>query len=256
MIAAPVSTADLLAHHARELAAAQERVDTEISPRDAMFVGHREAYFLVGRSALTVVTAALIAAGKHEVGTILDLPCGHGRVLRMLRARFPSARIVGCELDPDGADYCAARFGSEPVYSTPDPAQIPIREQFDLIWVGSLLTHVDAPQWYGFLDFFTDRLAPEGVLVFTFGGRYDVQRPDGVALARPGYHRHGFGYHEPPESPGYGTAYATPEWVLRFLAPYPQRLIGFWERGWNDHQDVVALLNRPVLADWELPRLV
>jgi len=35
---------------------------------------------------------------KAEVGSILDMPCGHGRVLRMLGAAFPSRDSRGFDL--------------------------------------------------------------------------------------------------------------------------------------------------------------
>src|SRR5437870_5495298 len=82
--------------------------------------------------------AALTAAGKTDVRRILDLPCGHGRVLRVLKAAFPGAALTACDIDRDGVDFCASRFGAEPVYSVEDPGRIPVRGPFDLIWVGSL----------------------------------------------------------------------------------------------------------------------
>ena len=79
---------------------------------------------------------------------ILDFPCGHGRVLRYLRAEFPQAEITACDLLRDGVDFCAANFGAIPVYSDPDPSRIGLpRDAFDLIWVGSLFTHFDAARW-------------------------------------------------------------------------------------------------------------
>jgi hypothetical protein len=51
------------------------------------------------------------------------------------------------------------------------PGKIPIRETFDLIWVGSLLTHLDEPLWHEFLAFHVDRLNPQGLLVLTAHGR-------------------------------------------------------------------------------------
>ena len=124
-------------------------VDRIISPNDEMFAGNEKHYFGVGRDAFGIIERALIST-KLEPGdmeTILDFPCGHGRVLRYLRAGFPKAKITGCDLNRDGVDFCASRFGSIPVYSSVDPTQIDLpRDHFDLIWVGSLFTHFDAPR--------------------------------------------------------------------------------------------------------------
>src|SRR5215470_6242471 len=118
-----------------------------ISPNERMAPGDKGHYFRVGLSALESIRVSLQAAGKSaaDVRHILDLPCGHGRVLRYLKAGFPAAEITACDLMRDGVDFCASTFGAVPVYSHDDPAKIPLGHNvFDLIWVGSLFTHFDA----------------------------------------------------------------------------------------------------------------
>src|SRR5512144_2954446 len=100
----------------------------EISSRDGMFAGNREHYFAVGRSALRAVGLALLAAGRPAPRRILDLPSGHGRVLRMLRAAWPDAEITACDLDHDGVRYCERTFGAIAVPSVVDPEEIPLAE--------------------------------------------------------------------------------------------------------------------------------
>src|SRR5579859_3947897 len=131
-----------------------------------MYIGSLDAYLAIGRSAIHVIDSALTATHSPEPLDILDLPCGHGRVMRHLRHRFPEARIVGCDLLRSGVDFCADRYGATGVYSTKDPASIPVEGLFDLVWVGSLLTHLDAPLWRPFLDFLAFRLSPSGMLIF------------------------------------------------------------------------------------------
>src|SRR4051812_20897648 len=61
------------------------RVDLRVDPHDAMHVGDGEHYLRVGLSAMRCIRAATAGTPRR----ILDLPCGHGRVLRMLRAAYP-----------------------------------------------------------------------------------------------------------------------------------------------------------------------
>src|SRR5262245_23377147 len=137
-------------------------VDPTIAPDDGMFHRHfgedvaRSHYAESGRSALRCIRAALVAADRDPatIHRILDLPCGHGRVLRVLKAAYPRAKITACDLDRSGVDFCARQFGAEPAYSVEDPAKIPVTGPFDLIWCGSLLTHFDAPRWSGLLGRF------------------------------------------------------------------------------------------------------
>jgi SAM-dependent methyltransferase len=232
----------------------------EISPRDGMFVGNREHYFEVAQSALECARLALIAAGKDEVQSILDLPCGHGRVLRKLKAAFPEAALTACDLERDGVDFCAEVFGATPVYSEEDPAHVQIASPFDLIWCGSLFTHLDDERWRHWLDRFHSLLSVGGVLVFTAHGRHTVaamREPDvvldpaglpreygvtnaDIAAILNGYEREGFGFAPYEEAERFGISASSPSWVMRELGASHFRVVTYVESGWDSHQDVVG----------------
>jgi hypothetical protein len=81
-------------------------------------------------------------------------------------------------------DFCADTFGAQPVYATVRPQDISFEDDFDLIWSGSLFTHLDTDRFVGFLKLFESCLTIEGLLVFTTNGRhtYEMLRrllPDG-----------------------------------------------------------------------------
>jgi len=234
---------------------ATPNVQTDIAVCDNMFVPEcRDHYFRVGQGAFRCIKAAMLATEKIGVKKILDLPCGHGRVMRVLRAAFPDAEITACDLEKDGVDFCAKTFGAMPVYSAADPALIPISDQFDLIWCGSLLTHLDKHKWPGFLDFFNIHLMPGGIVVFTVHGRESVHwlRNGGhdYALRHPQailkeYDQTGFGYqvYRTHTHQNYGISISSPAWVLQELLKQPSlRLINYTEKGWDNHQDVVACM--------------
>src|SRR5262245_32651468 len=90
-----------------------------ISPNDEMFsaAGREDVYHAIGRSAIECIVCSLNAARKTtaDVKRILDLPSGHGRVLRYLKAVFPDAEITACDLVRDGVDFCASALGALPV---------------------------------------------------------------------------------------------------------------------------------------------
>src|SRR5690349_8568241 len=118
---------------------AQNRISVieEISPHDEMYGGDPERYFKVGQSAIDFIQPALRATGLPAPERILDLPCGHGRVLRFLKAVFPNAELVACDINRDGVDFCAETFGARPVYSVDDARRVELPGTFDLIWCGS-----------------------------------------------------------------------------------------------------------------------
>lgn len=70
------------------------RLDTEISPNDQMHSHTKETYLFQTRSAFECIINALKMHEECSVKSILDFGCGHGRVLRSLRAAFPKAEIV------------------------------------------------------------------------------------------------------------------------------------------------------------------
>jgi SAM-dependent methyltransferase len=221
-----------------------------------MFTGDLGRYLGVGRSALTCISTALTASGHRpdHVRRVLDLPCGHGRVLRYLKAAFPGAEITAGDLLRDGVDYCAERYGAVALYSNPDPEAIPFNTgPFDLIWVGSLFTHFDRDQWAPFLAVLARNLAPGGVLIFTAHGRrshhwlthgrwnYDLN-PGRVESLLRDHGDSGFGYvNYAGTLQRYGVSLSSPAWVLNLLAGLGRlRVTLLAEHAWDNHQDVYA----------------
>lgn len=241
----------------------ESAVNRYISPADQMWSGStdRGHYFHCGRSAVECIQKALDIAAipPTRIKRILDLPCGHGRVLRFLKAVFPEAEIVACDLLRDGVDFCSSTLGATAIYSCDEPEAIPLEPgSFDLIWVGSLFTHLDASLWSRFLTVLRNSLCPGGLLVFSTHGRDAYQRMlDGpwdnrlshrrrtVLLYR--YERTGFGYAKYLGSESYyGLSLSHPAWVTRQLTTVGGlRLVNLSEKAWDNFHDVFASVREP-----------
>lgn len=227
----------------------------EIAPDDEMLTGNLAHYFGAGESALHNIESALAMSRRPRVsiGRILDLPCGHGRVMRFLRRAFPAAELVACDLNRSGVDYCARTFGAVPEYSHPDPERIPHEGMVDLIWCGSLLTHLPAEKCRDFLHFFHRILGHRGLLVFTLHGRFCERelasgrnrhnlRDEQIAALLEAYRTGGFGYVPYQSGADYGFSLTHPSYVSgHLLDGHTWRLIGHHESGWDGRQDVVCL---------------
>jgi SAM-dependent methyltransferase len=214
-----------------------------------------EMYFFHGKSAMRLVLSVLSLLGRDSasVGSILDFACGHGRVTRYFRSCFPQAAIMASDVDQAGVKFCADTFGAEPHISTGGSIEaIDFGKKFDLIWVGSLLTHVDIPEWYRFVDLWQRSLKPGGVLIFTYASTYvrylaragEFGNLDQTALARAtqAFDESGFGYM--PYKPGgsFGQTLASEQWVANFMSRYPAlRSVLHFERGWGARQNVMAV---------------
>jgi len=236
----------------------------EISERDHMFKV-RKRYFRSGRCGLDCIRLSMLAARKTTVESALDLPSGHGRVLRWIKAELPGARLGACDIDHDGVDFCAATFGAEAIYGHEDPAQIEIPAPYELIWCGSLFTHLSQERWDGFFDLFERALAPGGLVVFTTHGRRIAERIRDPATGRAylkepaqreqvlrDYEREGFGYcnytfsdeyREALSLPRtYGISLVRPAVVCGMLEERPGLwLVGVMEGRFNG-QDVVSVV--------------
>src|SRR5207237_3128793 len=146
------------------------RVASRISYEDGMYKGDGAHYFHVGLDAIHRIEEALAAASIETVNNILDFPCGYGRVLRFLVQRFPDARVTACELLPDAVRFCAETFNAIPAQSAYELDTLTLGARYDLIWCGSLATHLDARRTRELLRFFARHLAPGGLLLFTTHG--------------------------------------------------------------------------------------
>jgi SAM-dependent methyltransferase len=208
-----------------------------------------DSYFGAGASALRNVRLALLETRTDKCERLLDFACGYGRALRFFRGAFPEAQLVACDIVTDAVDFCAKEFGAVPVYSHPDPAAIELPGPFDVIWVGSLFSHLPEAVAVQFLDLLASVLSAGGLLVFTVQGHnvrrqilanevpnWQLSESDAVQIVRD-FDEHGYGY---LDRGGYGTTLCRPSWVVRQIEEQPRlRLVGYRETGWG-RQDVVT----------------
>ena len=235
-----------------------QQIDIRIHHRDGMYAGNGEDYFCVGLSAIECIDDVLSSGSFPEPTDVLDLPCGYGRELRFLVQRFPKAKFTACDIQPAAADFCARAFGAFAVHSKPDVRELSFTGSFDLIWCGSLITHLNRRDTRNLLEVFARYLNPAGVLIVTTNGAFVAERmssgdtyelpADAISLVLEEYEASGFGYHDyargagyfdfHPAGTGYGVSLTSPD-AIRELA----REVGLKERyfkaaGWAEHQDV------------------
>ncbi len=237
-----------------------EHVNKAIAAGDGMYAKGAEAhYFSVGASAIAAINESFTSArlGANSPARVLDYACGYGRVLRWLRAAFPESFLLGVDADRTAVATAGATLGIETRHLDISMKQL-IDEPFDLIWVGSLLTHLPEEDSYRVLCFLRMHLTTKGVLVFTTHGAVVEERlvngsrnynldSSGIRKLLSTLEATGFGYADYANQRDYGISVVRPSKVLSLVERANMKAIFFKDRGWADHQDVVACVQRPPL---------
>src|SRR5437763_14885025 len=105
----------------------------------------------------------LLRSARRSVSArFLSFASGYWPVLRFLVCRFSGACFTACDLDRQAVEFCSRTFGASPLYSKSDFREVEIDGEFDLIWCGSLLTHLDRQPTVDLLDLFHKNLAWNG----------------------------------------------------------------------------------------------
>jgi len=227
---------------------------TEVSPNDSMFDSSNH-YVSVGLSALKMLDYAVDHGFTRPNGlrTILDLPCGHGRVARVLRSRFPSADLTVCDLDRDGVDFCANKFGATGVYSTTNFDAMDLGQLFDLIWVGSIITHFNPDHTVRFIRCMERHLCEDGLLILTSHGKgatdnlhsgisYGLSMSAISNLLRQ-YHVLGYGFEDYTKNNEYGVSIISRQWFEGFFSGEAYSIIAYLQKAWDNHHDVLFVKN-------------
>jgi SAM-dependent methyltransferase len=235
-------------------------VDTAMSPGESMA---GDNYMWVGAAGAHIVRTAVAASRLTEVRTILDLPSGHGRVLRHLVKLFPRAEFDVCDLDASGVEFCVSQFGAREVPAHEELTKTSFDRTYDLIWIGSLFTHLSEARTREGLAFLSKQLSPTGIIVCTFHGRWALRMQHIIPYfdhrrwtqLLEGYFTADYGYVDYPKEVGhdflegsYGISAAKPRKLVAIIEDIPGvRIFLYQEKGWGENHDVIAF-GRP---DWD-----
>ena len=248
-------------HYITLLDGARDAAIKEIAEDDEMYNTGKDWYFSVGLDGLRAILNVLTLGNVRSVVSILDLPCGHGRVGRYLRSAFPKAEMTFCDVNRSGVDYCARTFSGTGVYSRTELGQVDLGRKFDLIWVGSLFTHIDYRRYKNWMEFLAGQLAPNGVLVVTLHGpgaiqfatKYPMMNQERWNSVLSQYLLTGFGYADygTEDLEGYGISLGKVSKTAEIVENIPGvRLLSYTERGWGDNHDVVAIQKYDRMKSW------
>lgn len=153
------------------------------------------------------------------------------------------------------------RFGALPVYSDRDLSKVTLPRNLDVIWCGSLVTHLPLAQCVQLVDMLIDALAPGGIVGITWCSRgmdyaqrhiFKTINDDAYGEIARQVEAAGFGYAPYPGWPdgAYGMTFVTMRWLGELIARRTDSyVLSFAEKDWHGAQDVLWLVKRP-LSHW------
>jgi SAM-dependent methyltransferase len=175
-------------------------------------VPNKASYLSAGETVARAVNSGITVL-ELEPKSVLDYGCGHGRVTRWLRHYWPNAEFGVADITPDQIAFCASEFRAEPFLIDRPAAEIELPRQYDLIWLGSIFTHLDESSWHTLFNRLETFVAPGGVLCFSFEGRtvyktfedgnlWGIQEKDmdGTKEMLAQYEKSGFGFLQQAET--------------------------------------------------------
>lgn len=216
--------------------------------------GYFSDFIESGYRIVDTIDRVLALSGKKmaDFTSVLDFGCGCGRVVRAMRRRLPEARLSGADIDAEAIGWLESHYRSIASFSA-IPHLPPTEyggDSFDLIYGISVFTHLPEDMQFSWLQELQRITREGGCLVLSTHGEKHYEALDEAArriLREKGFHYTDFGsnYGKSINLPDfYQTAIHTKDYVEREWGRY-FRVLGFVERGLDDHQDLVLLQKMP-----------
>src|SRR5208283_4554883 len=126
-------------------------------------------YRWVGESFRRCTRAALIIRSTATIDTpikrICDFGCGYGRITRIMREMFPDSEIVASDVSADKGEWCAKHFGAIKHVAEIDLDHLELPGHYDLIWLGSVVTHLEEEYARRLLKILRDHTTEHGIIM-------------------------------------------------------------------------------------------
>lgn len=105
--------------------------------------------------------------GLERVERLLDFAAGYGRVTRMLLRHLPPSRVTVTEINHEAVLFQRNEFGVDARLSTTEPEDFRCEQRFDLIYAGSLFTHLPERTFRKWIRKLWSLRNPRGVFIFS-----------------------------------------------------------------------------------------
>ena len=203
-------------------------------------------FFAGGAQAVQDIERALESIGR-SLGTVkafLDFGCGCGRVLLALERRAAACALTGCDVDAGSVEWCQQHLLRSRCLVTDGLPPLPFESgSFDLIWCGSVFTHLDEDRQDRWLKELHRLLTPDGILLASVHGeacwRPRLSAGTIATLKRKGIVFARFNTDLGVRPSWYQVAWHTEEYVRAHWGTI-FRIAGYIPTGLQGYQDIVV----------------
>ncbi len=203
-------------------------LDCTISPSDDIFRffrGHASSrnplrdYLADGWRTLAELMLLLEAVDRplSKMPTILEFASGHGRFTRHLVKAVGSERVTVSDVVEGAVDFARSTFGVRGFASASVPERVRWPDQFALVFVLSLFSHLPRTTWARWLGQIWSAVEPGGLLVFSTHGA-KAAAFDNVALDEEGFFFAPSSESNAIDAQEYGTTFTSDAFVRACIA--------------------------------------
>ncbi|RAK57174.1 hypothetical protein DJ018_04270 [Phenylobacterium deserti] len=108
-----------------------------------------------------------VFGGFDKLGTVLDFASGYGRLTRVLTQKLAPSQVFVSDIYAEAIAWQARTFGVNAVPSAPSPSEFRHDLRHDIVFVGSLFSHLPTELFHAWLARLYSLVAPGGVLAFS-----------------------------------------------------------------------------------------
>ncbi len=227
-----------------------------ISPHDEMYIFTRNhadqketasyLYFKSGREALQCIEKIVRFSGKslRGVNSFLDFACGYGKSTRFLIQEIEPRKVWVSDIYKGAVDFQKKIFGVNGFYSETEPSKLRFPRKFEVIYAGSLFSHLPVTRFEEWLSTLSNILEDNGIFIFSTHG--ETLCPPGFQVDPSGFTFFKFSESRSLSTDEYGCTFVTRAWVERLGKKLGIRNIYFKEKELWGSQDIYVVTKEDI----------
>lgn len=160
-----------------------------------------------------------VFGGFERLSSVLDFASGYGRLTRALSQKVPRDRIWISDIYAEAVAWQARTFGVHAFPSAAAPDLVKHERTHDVVWVGSMFSHLPEELFHTWLAKLWSFVSPCGVLCFSVHD--ETLLPAGEAMDEGGIRYFRFSESGSLDHDIYGMSYVTEAFVGEAISRLP-----------------------------------